>query len=665
LLFTMKQNSRLGSVTDGTSLLDYDEDEAARKIGINLALGYGEYRDTLVTLVDAPGYADFFGNVVSAVRAVDNAVIVVDASSGVEVGTEMAWRRVEQVGCPRVVFINKLGKENTDFAVTVDEVRKALGTSVTPLFLPIGKEAGFSGVVDLLQGRAWQYDNGVRKEVPVPAGMADSIAAWKERLVEAAADADERLMEKFLEGTAITADEMKKGVRNGIRAGVVHPLVCGDALAQVGVDLLLDLAVEVLPGPTELAPVEAKKPDSEESLVVERSADGPTCALVFKTVSESHVGEMSYVRVVSGSIEAGMSLLNATTGRDEKINQLYIVKGRERSEVSRLVTGMVGALVKLKETGTGDTLCDRRRPVQLPAVDFPKPSISVAIVPHSKGDEERVSAGLLRLHQEDPTFSFAFNPELGQQLISGMGELHLDIIVGRLKRRFDVSVDLIKPRIAYRETITRKAEAQGRHKKQTGGRGQFGDCYLRIEPLPRSTGFEFVDAIKGGAIPGKFVPSVEKGVREMMDKGVLAGYRMVDIRATVYDGSFHPVDSSDIAFKMAAILAFKAGCEKAGVTLLEPIANVEIAAPDRYTGDIMGDLNAKRGRIMGMESQGTLQVIKAQVPQAEMYKYSNALRSMTQGRGFFSMEVSHYEEVPRELMNKIVEEAKARREEEK
>ncbi|MFO7675039.1 MAG: elongation factor G, partial [bacterium] len=665
LLFAMKQNSRLGSVSDGTSLLDYDEDEVARKIGINLALGYGEYRDTLFNLVDAPGYADFFGNVVSAARAIDSAVIVVDASSGVEVGTELAWRRVEQSGCPRVVFVNKLRKENTDFAVTVEEIRKALGASVTPLYLPVGREGALSGVVDLLAGRAFAYDNGTRTEVPVPAALADDIAAWRERLVEAAADADEKLMEKFLEGAEISTEEMINGVRNGIRAGVVHPLVCGDALAQVGVDMLLDLAVDVLPAPTGLKPLDARKPDSDEAVLVERKPDAPTCALVFKTISESHVGEMSYVRVLSGSIEPGMTLLNATTGRDEKINQLYIVKGRERTEVSRLVTGMVGALVKLKDTRTGNTLCDRRRPVVLPELDFPRPSISVAIVPHSKGDEERVSNGLTRLRQEDPTFSFAFDPELGQQLISGMGELHLDVIVGRLKRRFDVSVDLIKPRIAYRETISRKADAQGRHKKQTGGRGQFGDCYLRIEPLPRGGGFEFVDEIKGGAIPGKFVPSVEKGVRELLDKGVLAGYRMMDIRATVYDGSFHPVDSSDIAFKMAAILAFKACCEKAGVILLEPIANVEITAPDRYTGDIMGDLNAKRGRIAGMESQGSLQVIKAQVPQAEMYKYSNALRSMTQGRGFFAMEFSHYEEVPREQTARIVDEAKAQREEEK
>jgi elongation factor G len=665
LLLVTKQNNRLGSVDEGTALLDFDEDEVTRKIGINLALGYGEHRGFLVNIVDTPGYADFFGNVVSGIRAVDSGVVVIDASSGIEVGTEMAWRRLDQAGLARVVVVTKLRRENTDFLRTVEEARKSLGTSITPLYLPIGKEGQFSGAVDLLNDKAYQWDNGSRAEVPVPEGMAGLIKEWKERLVEAAADADEVLMEKFLEGAEISPAEMRQGVRNGIKAGVVFPVLCVDALAQVGTDLLLDLAVDVLPDPTEAPPLEATKPGTDDAVKVERQPGSPVCALVFKTVSESHVGEMNYVRVFSGALETGMSVVNSTTGRDEKINQMYLVKGRDRTEVPRLGTGMIGALVKLKETHTGDTLADRRQPVQLPAIGFPRPSISVAIVPQSKGDEARVSNGLTRLGEEDPTFSFRFDPELGQQLISGMGELHLDVIVGRLKRRFDVAVDQIKPRIAYRETITRKAEAQGRHKKQTGGRGQFGDCYLRLEPLPRSTGFEFADEIKGGAIPGKFIPSVEKGVREIMEKGILAGYRMVDIRATVYDGSYHDVDSSDIAFKLAAILAFKSCCEKTDVVLLEPIANVEITVPDNYTGDVMGDLNARRGRIMGMEAQGNLQVIKAQAPEAELYKYSNSLRSMTQGRGFFSMEFSHYEEVPRDQSAKVVEEARRAKEEDK
>jgi elongation factor G len=371
---------------------------------------------------------------------------------------------------------------------------------------------------------------------------------------------------------------------------------------------------------------------------------------------------MSYVRVVAGAIKPGMLVMNARTEREEKVNQMYLVKGKERVEVGQLSAGMIGALVKLRETGTGDTLCDKKLVVKLPGMDFPKPSISEAIVPKAKGDEERMSNGLSRLHAEDPTFSYAFEPELGQQIINGMGELHLDVIVGRLKRRFDVQVDLVKPRVAYRETVTRKAEAQGRHKKQTGGRGQFGDCYLRLEPLPRGTGFEFVDEIYGGSIPGKVGPSVEKGVIEAMDKGFLAGYRMMDVRATVYDGSFHPVDSSDIAFKLAAVLAFRACCEKANVVLLEPIGNAEVTVPDQYTGDVMGDMNARRGRIMGMEAQGNLQVVKARVPIAEMYKYSNSLRSMTQGRGFFSLEFSHYEETPREAAQKVIDEAKRAKE---
>lgn len=663
LLFRMKQNTRLGSTADGTSVLDYDEDEVARKISINLALGYGEHRDTLVNLIDAPGYADFFGNVVSAVRACDVGIVVVDASSGVEVGTEMAWRRLDEAKLPRVVLVNKLSKEGADFAVVVEEMRKTLGPRIVPVQWPIGKESGFSGVIDLLSERAYTYADGARSEVAVPPEMAEVLAAAKERLVEAAADVDEILMEKFLEGVEISTGEMRTAVSKAIRQGVLFPVLCSDALSQVGVDLLLDLAVDVLPSPVERPPVTGVRPATGEEVLVEHDPAGPVCAFVFKTISEPHVGDMLYVRVLRGRLESGMVLMNGTTQRDEKVNQMYVVKGRERTEVNCLTTGMLGALVKLKETSTGDTLCDKREPVRLPAVAFPKPSISVAIVPKTKGDEERVSNGLARLHAEDPTFSYEYNVELGQQLIHGMGELHLDVIVGRLKRRFDTAVELAKPRIAYRETITKKAEAQGRHKKQTGGRGQFGDVWLRLEPLPRGAGFEFVDEIYGGAIPAKFIPSVEKGIVEAMEKGVLAGYRMMDIKATVYDGSYHEVDSSDIAFKIAAGLAFRNCCEKAGLVLLEPIGNVEVTVPDQYTGDVMGDLNARRGRIVGMESQGGLQVVKAQVPQAEMYKYSNSLRSMTQGRGFFTMEFSHYEEVPRELAAKIVEEAQRARQE--
>jgi len=662
LLLAMKQNTRLGSVADGTSLLDYDEDEVSRKISINLSLGYGEWKDTFVTLVDTPGYADFFGNVVSGVRAVDTGIVVVDASSGVEVGTEMAWRRLDEAKLPRTVFVNKLSKEHTAFDATAEDLRKAFGTRVTPLFLPIGKEAGLSGVVDLLNDKAYAYDKGTRKEVPVPADMADVISQWKEKLIEAAAEVDESLMEKFVEGGKISPDEMRTAVRKGIKAGVVYPLLGGDALTQVGVDMLLDLAVDVLPGPLDMPPLAATRPGSADALEIKPEENGPVCAFIFKTVSEAHVGDMNLVRVFRGKLETGVVVMNATSERDEKVNQMYVLKGRERTEVNKLTCGMVGALVKLKETHTGDTLCDKRQPAKLPPVAFPRPSISVAIVPQAKGDEERVSTGLSRLHEEDPTFSYQFNSEIGQQLINGMGELHLDVIVARLKRRFDVNVDLVKPRIPYRETISKKCEAQGRHKKQTGGRGQFGDCWLRLEPVPRGTGFEFVSEIRGGSIPAKFIPPIEKGIVETMQKGVLAGYHMMDIRAVVFDGSYHDVDSSDIAFKLAGSLAFRNCCEGAGLVLLEPIMNVEVTVPDQFTGDVMGDLNSRRGRIMGMEAQGNLQVIKAQAPQAEMYKYSNSLRSMTQGRGFFTMEFSHYEESPREVAQKVIEEAKRERE---
>ncbi|MBM3313380.1 elongation factor G, partial [candidate division WOR-3 bacterium] len=576
LLLAMKQNTRLGSVAEGTSLLDYDEDEVSRKISINLSLGYGEWRDTFITLVDTPGYADFFGSVVSGARAVDSGVVVVDATSGIEVGTEMAWRRLDEARLPRAVFVGKLAKEHADFESIAEELRKAFGARVTPLYLPIGREASLIGIVDLLNDRAYLYSEGARREAPIPADLKDRVGQWKERLIEAAAEVDESLMEKFVEGGEITPEEMRAAVKKGIKAGVVYPLLGGDALAQVGTDVLLDLAVDVLPGPLDRPALAATRPNSTEGLEVKPEEDGPVCAFVFKTVSEAHVGDMSLVRVFRGKLETGAVVMNATTQREEKVNQMYLVKGRERSEVNKLTTGMIGALVKLKETHTGDTLGDKRQPAQLPAVAFPRPSISVAIVPQAKGDEERVSNGLARLHEEDPTFSYEFNSEIGQQLINGMGELHLDVIVARLKRRFDVHVDLIKPRIPYRETITKKCEAQGRHKKQTGGRGQFGDVWLRLEPAPRGAGFEFVSEIRGGAIPTKFIPPIEKGIVETMQRGVLAGYHMMDIRAVVFDGSYHDVDSSDISFKLAGSLAFKNCCEKAGLVLLEPIMNVVV-----------------------------------------------------------------------------------------
>ncbi|MEO0083019.1 MAG: elongation factor G [candidate division WOR-3 bacterium] len=658
ILFLLKQNTRLGRVDDDTSLLNYDEDEIARKISINLALGYGEYKDCYFNIVDTPGYIDFVGEVLSGLKAVDCAMVVIDAGSGIEVGTEMVWRFINKEELPRVIFINKLKREHSDFYKILDEIIKEWGSGVCPIFLPIGKENDFEGVVNIIDNLAYSYKDGQRKEIPIPENVKNQIATYREKIIEAASDVSEEIMNKYLEGGEITSQELKLAIKEGIKLHKIYPVLCGDAYFNIGIDTVLDFAVEMLTGLALTRKIKGFNLKTNQEEILTPDPKGQPIVFVFKTVSEPHIGDMNYVRVLSGTLESGSTLINATVEREEKINQIYYVKGKERTETNKLRTGEIGALVKLRQTKTSDTLCGPELRIRLPAIEFPSPSISVAIVPKSKGDEEKVSNGLARLHEEDPTFTYVYDNELKQQIVSGLGELHLDVIIGRLKRKFDVSVDLEKPRIPYRETIVRKAEAQGKYKKQSGGRGQYGDVWLRLEPKERGTGFEFADEIFGGAVPSKYIPSVEKGVIETMANGVLAGYPVIDVKATIYDGSYHEVDSSDIAFKIAGSLAFKAAAEKAGLIILEPIYDVEVTVPEQYIGDIMGDLNARRGKIIGIEAEGRLQVIKAKVPQAEMYKYSNTLRSITQGRGYFTMKFSHYEEAPKEIAAKIIEEAK-------
>lgn len=662
ILYNLKQNTRLGRVDEGNALLNYDEDEINRKISINLALGYGEYKDNLINIIDTPGYADFIGEVYSGLRAADNAIVVIDAISGIEVGTEIIWKLINQYELPRLIFINKLRKEHSDFYKVLDEVIKKFGSKICPIFLPVGKQVSFEGIVNLVYNKAYKDKEDTVKEIPIPDELKDKISQYRDKLIEACADVSEAIMNKFLEGGEITSQELAAAIKQGAKEGKLFPVLCGDGYDNIGVKLLLDFIVESMPASIEIGEIKGTKPRSEEVITKKKDPKGPPIGFVFKTVSEPHIGDLNYIKVLSGTIESGMVLLNSNAEKEEKINQIYYVKGKERTETNKLRTGEIGALVKLKLTRTSHTLSRTQEPFVVEPIKFPEPSISVAIMPKSKGDEEKVSNGLARLHEEDPTFSYKYEHELKQQHISGLGELHLDVIVGRLKRKFDVTVDLVKPRIPYRETIMRKAEAQGKYKKQSGGRGQYGDVWLRLEPKERGSGFEFIDEIYAGAVPSKYLPSVEKGVLETMSQGVLAGYPVVDLQATIYDGSYHEVDSSDIAFKIAGQLAFKAASEKAGLVLLEPIMIVEVRVPDQYMGDAIGDLNARRGRIMGVETEGTLQVIKAQVPQAEMYKYSTTLRSMTQGRGYFSMKFSHYEEVPREIAAKIIEESKREKE---
>ena len=660
ILFYTGANTRQGKVDAGTSVFDFDDTEIERKISLNLAVASCEYADCLFNLVDTPGYADFVGEMISSARAVDLGVVVVDVAEGIGVGTEMSWKRLTDERKGRVLFLNKLGKPDTDFTSAFNQLVEAYGTSVAPVTIPVGAGSKLSGVVDLLHEKTYVTRDGKTEEVEIPSEVKAEVETYREKLVEAVAELDEGLLESYLNGNVPTVDQMTPVLKKGIAEGALYPLFAGDALSLVGVKSFLDFAASFFPSPLEIPPLKVQEGGEEKEITTQ--ASGETIAYVFKTVSDPHLGDLLYTRVFSGEIAPGATLKNVEAGASERIGQILVIQGRERKDAGKLTTGMIGGLVKLKSTHTGDTLTSKSG-FSLGKMEFPNPPISVAIVPRSKGDEEKVSNALARLHDEDPTFIYRFDPEIKQQLISGMGELHLDVILAKLKKKFGVSVDTRKPRIAYRETITAKAAAQGRHKKQTGGRGQFGDVFLRLEPLSPGSGVEFASEVFGGAIPSKFIPSVEKGVRESVTQGFLAGYPMADLKATVYDGSFHQVDSSDIAFKLAAQIAFRAACEKANPILLEPILAVEVTVPEEFMGDVIGDLNSRRGRIQGVDSVGRNQMIKASVPEAEMYKYATTLRSVTQGRGFFTARFDHYEPIPRELSAKVIQEAKRAREE--
>lgn len=666
ILYTAKATQRLGRVDDGSSILDYAQDEIERKITINLSVAHLDWRNVRINLIDTPGYADFYGDTKAGLRAAEAALVVVRADAGVEVGTEKVWEFLDEYALPRAVVVNRLDKEYADFRKVVGQLEEIFGRSVIPLQIPAGLADNFSGVLDLLTMKYYQYErdgtgSGLMHEIPAEF-RADAQSA-REKLIEVVAECDDQLLESYLEGKQISPDAIINAFKQGVNDFRIIPVVCASSHFNIGTQQILDLLVSVFPSPVEAKGVKARKPESEDEIEIKRDSDGAFAALVFKTISEPHVGDMSIMKVLRGSVAEGTEVLNTRKNITEKLTQLYVLMGKERHEVNSLIMGDIGATVKLKDTSTNDTLCDKSEPVIIQPIRFPKPVVYDAIKALSRGDEERISSGLARLQQEDPTFSLAVDTETKQTIVSGLGELHLDVVLKRLRDRFNVAVELTKPRIAYRETIKGRAEAQGKYKKQTGGRGQYGDVWLRLEPLERAKGFEFVDEIVGGVVPSKYVPAVEKGIIEAMDEGVLAGYKVVDLKATIYDGSYHEVDSSDMAFKIAASMAFKKAFMEANPALLEPIMNVTVTVPDEFLGDVMGDLSSKRGRIQGIDSKGHLQVVRAQVPLAELYKYSTTLRSMTQGRGVFESEFSHYEEVPREIAQKMIEEAKAAKEE--
>lgn len=656
MLFDAGVTSRLGKVEDGNTASDFDAEEQRRNMSVNTSILPMEWADHRLTILDTPGYTDFVGEVRGAVRVVEGAVVLLDAVSGVEVGTELVWQHANDYSLPRLVFINKMDRENANFQRTVDSLTEILNVRAAVLQLPIGSQADFKGVVDLISRTAYAGAKGEAGEVP--AGMTDQVEEARLQLVEIAAEADDSLIEKYLEGEELTDAEIYSGLRKGVASGEIVPVLCGSAVLNLGVRPLMQALVELLPSPAEGSEIRAHNPATGETEVLEPTDNAPLAALAFKTMADPFVGRLTYLRVYSGILESDSRTLNPRAETEERVGQLYTILGKEQTPVEQLRAGEIGAVAKLGSTVTGDTLCDKGRPLTLEPVTYPKPIFSAAISPKTKADLDKMSTAITRLVEEDPTLQVSRNTETGETILSGMGESHVDIAARKLQQKFGVEITLDVPKVPYRETITRVAQAQGRHKKQTGGHGQFGDVWLRLEPLPRGSGFEFKDEIFGGSVPKQYIPAVEKGLRESISKGILAGYPVVDFRAVLYDGSYHSVDSSEIAFKIAANLGFKKAMEDAGPVLLEPVMTVTITVPEQFMGDVLGDLNTKRARVQGMEQSHGRSVITAQVPLAEILRYATDLRSITQGRGVYTMDFSHYEEVPAHMVQRIIEAAK-------
>ena len=664
MLFAAGAITRMGTVEDGNTISDHDPDEQRRQISVSLAMSPIEWKDAKINVLDAPGTADFVGDVRSAVRAADAVIVVVSAVDGVEVQTEFAWELAVQEDLPRAIFVNKLDRERADFQATLDQLVSAFGNQVAPFELPIGAEQDFNGIADLLHEKADLYPSGPHaEESDWPDEIHQIADPAREKLIEAVAESDDALIEQYLEEGTLPEAVITQGAKDGFTNARLAPVFVGSASKAIGIDRLLDFIVEEFPSPLDRAPLKVIAKDGEEK---ERTCDssGPLTAFVFKTLSDPFVGHITMFRVFSGRVRPDSSAHNSTQGTDERIGQLFALKGKEHESVSEVPAGDIGAVAKLPHTHTGDTFATKDDPVQLPPVELPEPLLAYAISPKTKGDEDRLATGLSRLREEDPTFRVARNDETHQTVIYGMGEAHLGVQIERLKAKFGVEVETKPAKIAYRETIRSKAKAQGRHVKQSGGHGQYAVCEIEIEPLPRGEGFVYEDKIFGGAIPQQFIPSIEKGIVKTMSEGVLSGNPMVDIKVTLVDGKFHAVDSSDMAFQIAGSLALKEAVEQGGVALLEPVVQLAVTVPESFTGDIMGDLNAKRGKIQGMDQiGGGKQVINALVPQGEVARYVIDLRSMTGGRGAFSMTFSHYDEMPQHLAQKVIDEYQHAREE--
>ena len=665
MLYLAKATTRLGRVADGSTLLDYAADEIQRQITINLALAQFEWAGHKVNLIDTPGYPDFVGDVHSALRVADAAILILRANAGVEVGTEVAWEILRAEKTPTLVVVNMMDKEHANFMGTVKSLHDRLGLNAVPAQLPIGQAEAFHGIVDLIENKAFTFSGkGMEEkstEVPIPAEMKAAVDAARAQLMEEAATGDEQLMEKFLGSGTLTIEDIRHGLCERVVQGDLMPVFCCSAYNNHGVKEILDEVVDVLPSPLDMRPETGKVANGMEA-TCKPDAGEPLAAVVFKTLSEQHLGDLSLIRIFSGHVEAGHETVNTSRNRSEKLGTLYHLVGKERLECKSASAGDIVAAVKLRETHTGDTLADKARPVVLRKPDFPGPVTAECIRAKNKGDEEKMAQGLARLHEEDPTLGRHFEPSTRETLVHGMGELQLEVMVDRLKKRFGVEVLLSKPHVPYRETIKGKAQGEYRHKKQTGGRGQFGEVHLRLEPLAHGEGFRFEDEIKGGVVPNQYIPAVEKGVIAGMDRGPLAGYPVCDVLVALFFGKYHDVDSSEMAFKIAAESCFHQVMLEARPTLLEPIDEIQVRVPGEFLGDVMGDLSSRRGRILKTETDGHYQVIHADVPLPELYKYATVLRSLTQGRGQHSQKFSRYEEVPRDQAEKVIAAARAEKE---
>ncbi|VAX29137.1 Elongation factor G-like protein TM_1651 [hydrothermal vent metagenome] len=668
ILYKAGEINRIGTIEEGNTVSDYNLNEIEKQISVSATPLHFEWQDVKVNLIDTPGYSDFAGQVSSALHVADVAISIIKGAEGIEVGTELTWEGVRERNLPSAIIINKVDNEHSKFNETFEMAKDRLSHDATVISFPVNEGVNFNSVVDIIKMKEIEYGDAVSKNIKekeISDAHKEQAESMREELIEKIAESSEELLDKYFEEGTLNEDDLKSGLKAAINNGSLVPVFAVAATKGVGIDNFLDFVVKYFPSPADRISTKAIMKGTDQEIEIKPDSNAEASLFVFKSISEPHVGELSVFKVFSGTLTPGMDLINTTRDKSERLGQLYVLNGKHREEVSKLTAGDIGAVVKLKDTHTGNTLASKSFSVVIEDINYPPPVIRAAVQPKSKGDEDKISNGLHTVHEENPTVSVHFDPELGQTIISGQGELQLALAIKMLKDRYNVDVDLVEPKIPYRETIKSVCEdAEYKHKKQSGGRGQYGHVHLKLEPLPRGTGFEFVNAIVGGVVPGRFIPAVEKGLNEIMSKGILTGSKVVDIRVTLFDGTFHNVDSDEVSFKLAASNAFKKGFLEAKPVLLEPIYDLAIKVPEEYMGDVMGDISSRRGKISGMEVEGPFQLIKCKVPLAELYKYSTHLRSITSGRGVHLRNFSHYEDVPRDIQDKVIDEYKKAKEEE-